>query len=182
MLIIESVGPGASLGSIAPAGRLRSAGPRRHVAEPTLTREGNWRFAALASLGYPVDPWGLTSQVLQLLEGQEIEPYGPPCVLFSLPPTAAPFASAECQVGTAITGLGRSRGPLVVEDYRQLIALSLPHPGPIRELPMTWERLAAAAAARGATPRPYWRVALRTTRMADGNLLPRADVAVFLDR
>jgi hypothetical protein len=152
------------------------------VAEPTLAREGNLRLASLPSRGYPVDPWGLREQVLALLEGQEVEPYGPVAIFFNLPPEAEPIAAAECQVGTAISGLGRSRGALVVEDYRGLSALSLPHPGPIRELALTWRRLAEAAGAREQPTRPYWRVALRTSRMADGNLLPQAEVSVFLDR
>jgi hypothetical protein len=152
------------------------------VAEPTLAREGNLRFASLPSRGYPIDPWGLTEQVRHLLEGQDVEPYGAVAIFFNLPPEADPIAAAECQVGTAITGLGRSRGALVVEDYRGLVALSLPHPGPIKELPQTWRRLAEAAAAREEPTRPYWRVALRTPRLADGNLLPLAEVSVFLDR
>ena len=152
------------------------------MAEPTLAREGNLRFASLPSRGYPLDPQGLAAQVLHLLEGQEIEPYGPTCIFFNLPPESEPLDLCECQVGTAITGLGRSRGALVVEDYRGLVALSLPHPGPIKELPQTWRRLAEAAAAREEPTRPYWRVALRTPRLADGNLLPLAEVSVFLDR
>jgi len=150
------------------------------VADPTLSREGNLRFASLATRGYPRDPWALASEVRRLLEGQDVEPYGPVAIFFNLPPED--LATCECQVGTAITGLGRAMGAMLVEDYRGLTSLSLPHTGPIRELALTWQRLEAHAKAQGRATRPYWRLALRTQRMADGNLLPLAEAAVFLDR
>ncbi len=152
------------------------------MAEPTLTREGNCRFASLPSVGYPEDPWALHAEVQRLLAGQEIESYGPVQIYFNLPPESEPLERCDCQVGSTITGLGRSRGSLVVEDYRNLVAFSLPHAGPARELPMTWRTLQEAARARKEGIRPYWRLALRSVRLADGNLLPRADVTVFLDR
>jgi hypothetical protein len=151
------------------------------VAEPTLAREGNLRLASLASRGYPIDPFALAHEVARLLEGQEVEAYGATTVLVSLPPEDQPPAAWECQVGTAITGLARPIGPLLVEDYRQLRALSLPHAGPIKDLPATWRRLAEKARAMGGGVRPYWRIALRNRRLADGNMLPSADVSVFLD-
>jgi hypothetical protein len=152
------------------------------VAEPTLTREGNCRFASLPASGYPPDPWALQHEVARLLAGQEVELYGPVCILFNLPPESQPIDRCECQVGSCITGLGRSRGSLVIEDYRGLVAFSLPHLGAVRDLGLTRQRLQEAAQARQETIRPYWRVALRNHRMADGNLLPQADVAVFLER
>jgi len=60
--------------------------------------------------------------------------------------------------------------------------LSLPHSGPARDLGLTHRRLRDHAAGLGYRLRPYWRLALRGRRLADGNLLPVADVAVFIDR
>ena len=71
---------------------------------------------------------------------------------------------------------------VMIEDYRQLVALSQPHQGAIRDLPRTWQRLHDHGRSLGHRLRPYWRISLRRRRLADGNLLPVADVAVFLDR
>jgi hypothetical protein len=85
-------------------------------------------------------------------------------------------------VGVAITGMARSLQGMLIEDYRNLVALSLPHSGAIRDLPQTWRKLHDHGRSLGRQVRPYWRLALRDRRLADGNLLPVADVAVFLDR
>lgn len=178
---------GLTQAQAAPAGAgtagVRAAGATvARVADPVLTREGNLRFAAIASAGYPADPAALHAEVLRLLAGQEAEPYGAVTLLFSVPPEDRAPPAWECQVGTPITGLARPMGAMVIEDYRQLTSLSLPHAGPVRELPATWRRLEAHARAAGQRLRPYWRLALRDRRLADGNLLPIAEAAVFVDR
>lgn len=150
------------------------------MAEPTLSREGNLRFASLPCRGYPADPWAMVAEVKRLLAGQDIEIYGAVSIFFSLP--VDDLTSCECQVGSAISGLGRPLGTMMIEDYRQLTALSLPHAGPVRELATTYQRLEAHARAQNRGVRPYWRLALRNQRMADGNVLPAAEASLFLDR
>jgi hypothetical protein len=152
------------------------------MADPVASREGNLRLASIPARGYPPDPFAMAREVQRLLEGQEVEAYGPTVVFVNLPPEDQPPQAWDCQVGTAITGLGRSLGAMTIEDYRQLRSLSLPHSGPIRELGATWRRLEAHARAANQRLRPYWRLALRNRRLADGNLLPLAEVAVFIDR
>jgi hypothetical protein len=152
------------------------------VPEPTPCRDGNLRFAGIMSPGWPADPEELVAEVKRLLAGQSgIEPYGPAALLFSVPPSDLPPQRWECQVGTAITGLARSMGAMAVEDYRQLQGWALAHAGPVRTLGETWARLDAHVRSRGGRLRPYWRLALRRRRLADGNLLPVAEVAVFVD-
>jgi hypothetical protein len=149
--------------------------------EPLLKKEGNLRFASIAAPGYPLDPWALAEQVRTLLDAQEIDTYGPVTLLFSNGLIDLAPDAWECQVGVAITGLARPTGGMLIEDYRNLVALSLPHNGPIRELPRTWRTLHDHGRSLGKQVRPYWRLALRDRRLADGNLLPVADVAVFLE-
>ncbi len=160
------------------AGRL---GPGGTVADPTFAREGNIRFAGISSPGYPDDPWALEREVVRLLAGQEVEAYGPATLIFNVAPSDLPASGWECQVGTTITGLGRSMGRMSVEDYRGLHAWTIAHSGPIKDLTSTWRRLADHATGKGQRLRPYWRLALRDRRLADGNLLPSADVSVFID-
>ena len=150
--------------------------------EPLLKREGNLRFVGLASPGWPADPQALAAEVLRRLDGLEATPYGPATLLFSQSPAEGAPETWECQVGTAITGLPPAVPGAQVEDYRGLYALSLPHAGSVRDLPATWRRLTEHARGLGYRVRPYWRLALRRRRLADGNLLPVADAAVFLDR
>jgi hypothetical protein len=152
------------------------------VPEPLLKREGNLRFAGLASPGYPADPAVLLDEVYKRLSGLELIPHGPTSIWFSVSPDETPPGDWECQVGTAVTGLPVPVPGVAVEDYRNLYALSLPHVGAVRELPRTHQRLVAHAKTMGYRVRPYWRLALRERQLADGNLLPVADVAVFLDR
>jgi hypothetical protein len=151
------------------------------VADPKLVRDGNLRFAGISSPGYPDDPWLLVDEVRRLLEGQEVEAYGPAALMFNVAPVDLLPSAWECQVGTAITGLGRSMGAMSIEDYRGLQAWTLPHAGPTKDLTATWQRLAQHVQGLGQRLRPYWRLALRNRRLADGNLLPSAEVAVFLD-
>ena len=149
--------------------------------EPLLKKEGNLRFASLPAPGYPADPWQLADRVRELLDEQEIDSYGPVTLLFANAVIDEPASAWECQVGLAITGMARPMHGMLVEDYRNLVALSLPHQGPIRDLPLTWRALRDHGRSLGRQVRPYWRLALRDRRLADGNLLPVADVAVFLD-
>lgn len=151
------------------------------MSEPLLKAEGNLRFASLSSAGYPPDPWLLADRVRDLLDEQEIDTYGPVTVWFPTGPGDAEPNAWECQIGVAMTGMARAMNGLLIEDYRNLVALSLPHNGPLRDITQTWRRLHDHGRSLGRQVRPYWRLALRDRRLADGNLLPVADVAVFLD-
>jgi hypothetical protein len=147
-----------------------------------LKREGNLRFAGIPSAGYPVDPLALGADVRHRLAGVALVPFGPISVLFSVAPEETPPATWDCQVGLGVTGQPIAVTGVTLEDYRNLYALSLPHSGPVRELGVTHRRLVEHAKGMGYRLRPYWRLALRGRRLADGNLLPVADVAVFIDR
>lgn len=153
------------------------------VSEPKLTREGNLRFAGLSQVGYPLDPETLISEVHKRLAVTPARAHGASLLWFSLPPEAGPPDRWDCQAGTAVVGLPGAGAGLLVEDYRNLLALSLPHAGPVRELSITWRRLIEHARRLSlGTVRPYWRLALRRRRMPDGNPLPLSELAVFLDR
>ncbi len=152
------------------------------MVEPLLKREGNLRFAGLSSVGYPLDPLQIGSHVQERLTGVALVPYGPTSLIFSVPPDDLAPAAWDCQVGIAVTGQPVTVPGVSLEDYRNLYALSLPHSGPTRELGLTHRRLCDHAKSLGYRLRPYWRLALRGRRLADGNLLPVADVAVFIDR
>lgn len=152
------------------------------VVEPLLKREGNLRFAGVPSSGYPADAMALAASVRERLAGVALVPYGPSTLLFSIPPEDLAPDAWDCQVGVAVTGQPLAVAGVTLEDYRNLYALSLPHSGPIRDLGLTHRRLSDHAKGLGYRLRPYWRLALRGRRLADGNLLPVADVAVFIDR
>jgi hypothetical protein len=152
------------------------------VAEPLLKREGNLRFVSRAERGYPSDVLSIVQDVRAQLTNLALVPYGPATVLITLPPDEQPCRAWECQVGSAVTGQPRTIAGYSVEDYRGLYALSLPHTGPIRQLAQTHAKLVTHATSMSYRVRPYWRVALRARRLADGNLLPVCDVAVFIDK
>lgn len=157
------------------------------MAEPLLKREGNIRFVSVISRGWPVDPLASATRVRTALAAQGISPYGAATVLLATTPEDSQAAEWDCQTGLCATGMPRpadlaSGERLVVEDFRDLIALSVPHQGPVKDLLRTWRRLADHGRSLGYRLRPYWRVALRRRQLADGNLLPVADVAVFLER
>ncbi len=152
------------------------------MVEPLLKREGNVRIVSQASRGYPVDALGLVQKVRKQLTGSALVPFGPATILFSIPPDDTPSSAWECQVGIAVTGQPISLPGLSVEDYRGLYALSLPHTGAIRDLAHTHRRLMEHAKTLSYQVRPYWRLALRGRRLADGNILPVSDVAIFIDR
>jgi hypothetical protein len=154
----------------------------KSVVEPLLKREGNLRLVAAPCLGYPVNALALVQQVREQLTGSALVPYGAATVWFSVPPAEAPPTTWECQVGIAVTGQPTTIAGLNIEDYRGLYALSLPHSGPIRDLAHTYRRLVEHAKSMSYPVRPYWRLALRGRRLADGNVLPVSDVAVFIDR
>jgi hypothetical protein len=156
--------------------------------DPKLVHEGNLRLACLTGMGWPGDPLAVGDAIVRLLDEQGIAHQGPLQVFLANDPGTEPPGAWECHVGWAVTGMPRpgSTTPdgqrLLIEDYRQLDALSLAHAGPVADLPATWTRLREHAQGLGYRLRPYWRVALRRRRLADGNLLPLAEVAVFLDR
>ena len=155
--------------------------------EPKLTRDGNLRLACLAGSGWPADPLAIAAALRQNLGEQAVEAYGAVQIFVAGSPEAELPAAWEVHVGIAVSGLPRPGAvlagqPILIEDYRNLVALSLPHPGPVRELGSTWSRLAEHGRALGHRLRPYWRVALRRRQLADGNILPTSEVAVFLDR
>ncbi len=152
------------------------------MAEPIVRREGNLRFAGAACAGYPEDPLALAAAARSAMRDQSIRCLGPATLLFHVAPHDEPPARWECRVGTAIVGLAKPTAELAIEDFLDLHALILPHAGPIADLPATHRRLVEHARALGARVRPYWRLALARRRQADGNILPAAEVAVFLDR
>jgi hypothetical protein len=152
------------------------------VAEPLLKREGNLRLVSMHNQGYPINALALVQQVRDQLTGSTLVPHGAATLWFSSPPTDTAPATWECQVGIAVTGQPTSIAGLIIEDYRGLYALSLPHSGPIRDLAHTHRRLVEHAKSMSYPVRPYWRLALRARRLADGNILPVSDVAVFIDR
>lgn len=148
---------------------------------PQTSHEGNLRFAGLPTRGFPEDPLVLAAQVRSLLEDQAADHYGSPTVVISGPPAGHDLGAWDCLCGVAVTGLPKAVGGLIVEDYRDLHSLALPHRGPTRDLAATWEHLAEAARHQGRRLRPYWRIRLLHRRLADGNLLPQAEVAVFAE-
>ncbi|MBN8527072.1 MAG: hypothetical protein J0M02_17190 [Planctomycetes bacterium] len=155
--------------------------------DPKLTRDGNLRLACVAGMGWPADPLLVAAEVRALAAAQGGNPYGPVQIFLAGAPDDEPPQAWECHLGCAVTGMPKPGGVtpsgqrLMIEDYRNLAALTLPHHGPVRLLGQTWRRLADHGKALGNRLRPYWRVTLRRKQMADGNLLPSADVAVFLD-
>lgn len=153
--------------------------------QPQQRREGNIRYASTDHIGYPEDVWGTVDQVIDLVQAAEsvvpVTTYGPPVVLFPLPADDRDPSQWSCQVGTAITGLPRARSPLLVDDYRRLRSVVLPHLGPVRELHLTWQRLMDYVSKEPLRPRPYWRLALTRHRLDDGTLLPVPEVALFVD-
>ncbi|MCX8040522.1 MAG: hypothetical protein RMM29_06520 [Planctomycetota bacterium] len=155
--------------------------------EPKLVREGNLRLMCVAGLGWPREPLRLVDEVRRLAIAQGGEPYGPAQIFVAGNPEEEPLEAWECHVGCAVTGMPRpgactSAGQRVlIEDYRQLVAVTLPHHGPLRRLGDSWRSLAQRAAQQGQRLRPYWRVRLVRRQLADGNLLPLAEVSAFID-
>jgi hypothetical protein len=151
------------------------------MVEPSLKREGNLRFAGIASPGYPADPMAIGDEVKHLMDGQGLSFIGPLSLLFAMPPDGHP-REWSCSIGSAVIGLARPAGQIAIEDYHALLALTLPHPGPIIEIGSVHRRLSEHARAIGYRIRPYWRVSLWRRRLADGNLMPATELSVFLDR
>lgn len=155
--------------------------------EPKLTRDGNLRIACLAGNGWPADPLAAAAALRLSVAEQGAGHYGPVQIFVSGSPDDEAPAAWEVHVGVAVSGMPRPGATIagqrvLVEDYRNLVALSLPHPGPVRELGTTWRRLAEHGRALGHRLRPYWRVALHRRQLADGNILPLCEVSVFLDQ
>lgn len=152
------------------------------MADPAIRSEGNLRFAGRPCQGYPVDLVAQgTAIAADLAKRDGIVPYGPPTLLFTLPPHGEP-ATWEGLVGTAVTGLPLAEGDLRVEDYHDLRACWVAHNGAIADLAETHRRLVEKARAQGYVVRPYWRVQLWRRRLADGSPLPVCEVSVFLER
>lgn len=151
--------------------------------EPKLVREGNLRIAGFSFESYPEQPESHISLIKKTLLSTTAHAYGPALLWFSLPPEDLSPSRWSGHIGVAITGLPTPTSGLLVEDYRNLLTLTLPHAGPIRDVAITWRRLADHAKRMTlGTPRPYWRLALRNRRMPDGNPLPIAELGIFLDR
>ena len=152
------------------------------MAEPRMNYDGNLRLASMHSDGFPKDPENCNELVLDEICEQSVNPYGAIQIFFNLPPDDEGPESWPCQIGSAITGLGRASASVFIEDYRGLHSLSLPHLSSIKTIANTYQRLRDHAQAMGFRIRPYWRVSLKRNRLADGNILPACDVSVFLDR
>jgi hypothetical protein len=152
------------------------------MADPRMRYEGNLRLASTHSDGYPHNLEDMFDLVLDDIADQSVNPYGPIVLFFNLPPDDQGPANWPCQIGTAITGLGRASESVYIEDYRSLHALVLNHMPAIKNISQTYKRLRDHALAMGFRVRPYWRIALRRQRLADGNLFPPCEVSVFLDR
>ncbi len=155
------------------------------MADPKLRFEGNLRFASIGHDGCPLNAQDLWQDIVSTLVEKAdtaVECYGPPVILFTLPADDEPISNWPCQVGTAITGLTTQQPPLFIEDYRNLYSLSAPHMDALADLHLTYKQLANHARALGYSLRPYWRLSLRRTRLADGGILPAAEVSVFVDR
>lgn len=155
--------------------------------EPRLTRDGNLRIACLAGDGWPGDPLAVAAALRRSVHEQGASAYGAVQIFISGSPDDELPSAWEVHVGVAVSGMPQPGAKIagqriLIEDYRNLVALSLPHPGPARELGATWRRLAEHGRALGHRLRPYWRVALRRRQLADGNILPTCEVAVFLDQ
>lgn len=153
------------------------------MAEPELVREGNARIATLPTQGIPAEPWRIRDDVVQLLSGQgDADPFPGTIVLIDLPPTDDDPRAWRCQVGCSLLGRPEPLPPLLIEDYRQLHALSLPHMGPVSGLRATWAKLQDHAKAHGWMLRPYWRISVIDDATSDGHPLPECTVSVFIDR
>ncbi|MHC5067372.1 MAG: hypothetical protein ACYTF0_02165 [Planctomycetota bacterium] len=144
--------------------------------------DGNLRFAGIAQGGLGDDPLAIAAQASVLIDEQGATPYGPPTIIFERAPDDDGPRGWPCHIGHTVTGRLVSREPLLAEDFRGLQALSLPHFGPVADLATTWRALADQARAMGWLLRPYWRLALRTVRSGDGQLVPTPELSIFLDR
>lgn len=151
--------------------------------EPTLTTEGNLRLASIPYTGVPDNHMSQRQQIEDLLADHSgIECYGPLSVFYERAPSDDAPDTWRGQVGLSIIGQVTPAAPLVVEDFRQLHALSLPHYGPISAIAETHARLTNHARAMGWLPRPYWRIAIAISRSPDDHLVPEPLISLFLDR
>lgn len=152
------------------------------MAEPAIRSEGNIRFAGSPCQGYPMDVVAQATAVAAKVAQQAgVSAYGPPTLLFTLPPHGEP-ATWEGQVGTTVTGLPHPVDQVRIEDYHDLRACWVAHSGTIGDLAETHQRLTERARSQGFVVRPYWRVQLWRRRLADGSPLPVCEVSVFLER
>lgn len=153
--------------------------------EPTLQREGNLRLVSQTQRGWPYDYRAAITAVDEAIASAnkpEIRGYGPVQVFMSLPPDDPDPATWDLQVGRACLGIPRIRAPLSIEDYHGLVAISVMHPGPVRDLHRSHRLAADHARAQGARLRPYWRVSLQRNPTPDGQGIVNTEVSVFTDR
>lgn len=141
---------------------------------------GNLRFAGRELTGIPVDPESEARRLADDLAAVGIASYGAPTLWFGQAPE--PDQPLSGLAGFAICGLPTERGDWQVEDYHQLHALTRPHLGPRRDLPLVHRQLCTDASERGYRIRPYWWLRLRRRTLSDGTCHPLPEVAVFLDR
>ncbi|TVR43139.1 MAG: hypothetical protein EA402_10100 [Planctomycetota bacterium] len=114
--------------------------------------------------------------------GASVQAQGPALVLVSLPPDDPQVSTWGLHIGRACTGLPTVRAPLLVEDYHQLVSVTVPHHGPVRDLHRSYRLAADFARAQGGRPRPYWRIRLHHSPTPDGQAILTTDVSVFIDR
>ncbi|TVR10944.1 MAG: hypothetical protein EA401_11845 [Planctomycetota bacterium] len=153
--------------------------------EPSLQREGNLRLVSQTQRGWPFDYRAAIASVDEAIAAandSDIRGYGPVQIFISLPPDDPDPATWDLQVGRACLGIPRIRAPLSIEDYHGLVAIHVPHLGPVRDLHRSHRLVADHARAQGARLRPYWRVRLQRQATPDGQGMVTTDVSVFTDR
>lgn len=153
--------------------------------EPVIRREGNLRFVSLPLEGWPFDYEDAIQPVDEVLASgteQGIRGYGPAQIMVSLPPDDPDPQTWSMHLGRACTGIPAVRSPLLVEDYQQLVTVTIPHHGPVRDLARSFRLAADFARSQGARPRPYWRISLHRRATPDGQGILVTEVAVFIDR
>lgn len=151
--------------------------------EPAIKREGNLRLVGTAIDAWPYDLGPLMAPIDQALASQEgVRALGPAQVLVALPPDDPDPTTWNLHLARACIGLPTVRSPLLVEDYHNLVAVTLPHVGPVRDLHRSFRLAADFARSQGARTRPYWRIALHQRLTPDGQAILTTEVSVFIDR
>lgn len=153
--------------------------------EPVMQREGNLRLVSREVQGWPFAAEELLSPVDEALAAQQdgaIAGYGPIQVWINLPPDDPDPRTWQVQLGRACTGIPSVRSPLLLEDYSNLVAVTLPHHGPVRDLARSHRLASDFAQSQGARCRPYWRVRLERSPTPDGQGILNTFVSVFVDR
>ena len=131
---------------------------------------------------FPADVDAAFGELRAQVDALDVQRYGPAIALVAMAPVDDDPAKWSCQIGYAVTGLGRATPPLLIEDYQGLQAVTLPHHGSVRQIVDTWRRLDDHARSVGWLPRPYWRIAMHRERTGDGTIFPDTRVSIFIDR